>query len=397
MKVGFVGLGVMGSPMALNIVKGGHELTVYDRSAEAVARLTDAGAKAATSAREVGAASDIVVTMLPEPQHVEQVVLGDDGVAQGLRAGGIVIDMSTIDPITSKRVGDELRRRGFEMVDSPVGKTSEHAATGTLTLMVGGNQAAIERVTPVLNCMGTDTFYCGGPGTGHAMKMTNNLLATTIMIANTEALAIGIKAGLKLELMQEVMRTTMAWNQQLAVAMPKKVFVGDDSPGFAIRLACKDVRLACEAAEAMGFEAKVGRGAHATMESAISMGLGDRDTAALMFILEKKLGIEVRQHGAAGQDLSGGRTPWLPTCSTTWKSPTRRCSRSTKSSRPPRSRSTAGASSRGAGARKPSKASGRQSGWSSWSFRASSRRRRGRTPPNMRLRSGCVSSARSPI
>lgn len=295
MKVGFIGLGVMGAPMAANIVRKGHELTVYDHSAEAVAKLVEAGAKAAKSPREVGEASDFVVTMLPEPQHVEQVVLGPDGVAEGLRAGGIVIDMSTIDPITSKRVGDELRSRGFEMVDSPVGKTSEHAVTGTLTLMVGGNKEAIERATPVLECMGTDTFYCGGPGTGHAMKMTNNLLATTIMVANIEALAIGIKAGLKLELMQEVMRTTMAWNQQFAVAMPKKAFVGDDSPGFAIRLACKDVRLACEAAEKMGFEAKVGRGAQATMDRAIGMGLGDRDTAALLFIREKELGIEVRQ------------------------------------------------------------------------------------------------------
>ena len=143
--------------------------------------------------------------------------------------------MSTIDPGTSRRIGDALRARGMDLVDAPVGKTSEHAVTGTLTL----------------------------------------------------------------ELMQEVMRTTMAWNQQFAVAMPKKVFVGDDSPGFAIRLACKDVRLACEAAEAMGFTPLVGRGAHATMERAIEMGKGDRDTAALMFIREKELGIEVRQKAAA--------------------------------------------------------------------------------------------------
>lgn len=298
MKVGFVGLGVMGAPMALNILKGGHELTVYDKSPEAVARLVQAGAKQANTAREVGAASDIVVTMLPEPQHVEQVVLGPDGLAEGLRAGGIVIEMSTIDPSTSRRVGNALRQRGMELVDSPVGKTSEHAATGTLTLMVGGNKEAIDRATPVLNCMGTDTYYCGGPGTGHAMKMTNNLLATTIMIANTEALAIGAKNGLTLELMQEVMRTTMAWNQQLAVAMPKKAFLGDDSPGFAIRLACKDVRLACEAADQMGFEASVGRGAQATMERAMAQGLGDRDTAALMFLREKALGIEIRQQPA---------------------------------------------------------------------------------------------------
>ena len=299
MKVGFIGLGVMGSPMALNILKGGHELTVYDRSPEAIAQLVTAGAKGAASPREVGAASEIVVTMLPEPQHVDQVVLGKDGVIEGLRQGGIVIEMSTIDPQTSQRVGDALRSRGMDLVDSPVGKTSEHAATGTLTLMVGGNPAAIERATPVLNCMGTDTFLCGGPGMGHAMKITNNLLATTIMVANTEVLAIGIKSGLTLELMQRVMRTTMGWNQQLAVAMPKKAFLGDDSPGFAIRLACKDVRLACELAEAQGFTAEVGRAAQSTMDKAIAMGLGERDTAALMKIREEQLGIKVRQGALA--------------------------------------------------------------------------------------------------
>lgn len=303
MKVGFIGIGVMGAPMALNILKGGHQLTVFDRSQEAVDKLVQAGAKAAATAKEVGAASDIVVTMLPEPQHVEQVVLGEDGVAAGLRRGGIVIDMSTIDPQTSGRIGDVLRARGMEMVDSPVGKTSEHAATGTLTLMVGGNKEAIERAMPVLKCMGTDTFFCGGPGTGHAMKITNNLLATTIMMANTEALAIGIKSGLTLELMQEVMRTTMAWNQQFAVAMPKKAFVGDDSPGFAIRLACKDVRLACDLAKSLGFEALVGRGAQKTMENAMEQGLGDRDTAAVMFAREKDLGIKVRQQAPGQQPL----------------------------------------------------------------------------------------------
>jgi 4-hydroxybutyrate dehydrogenase/sulfolactaldehyde 3-reductase len=300
LKVGFIGLGVMGGPMAQNIVKGGHPLTVYDLSAEAVKRLTDVGAKAAASPREVGAASDVVVTMLPEPQHVEQVVLGPNGVAEGLRKGGVVIDMSTIDPYTSQRVGAELKKRGIDMVDSPVGKTSEHAATGTLTLMVGGDPAVIERVKPVLDRMGSDTYYCGGLGMGHAMKITNNLLATTIMAATTEALAIGAKCGLTLELMLEVMKTTMANNAQLYVAMPKKAFKGDDSPGFMIKLAGKDVRLAVELAKKQGFEALVGAGAQATLERAMKMGFGERDTAALMFIREKELGIKVRPAAPTG-------------------------------------------------------------------------------------------------
>jgi 3-hydroxyisobutyrate dehydrogenase-like beta-hydroxyacid dehydrogenase len=294
MRVGFIGLGVMGGPMALNVLKGGHELTVYDRSAQAVARLTEAGAKAAANPREVGAASDIVVTMLPEPQHVESVVLGEDGVAAGMAGGGLVIDMSTIDPLTSQRVGRALKARGMAMVDSPVGKTSEHAVTGTLTLMVGGEPADIERAMPVLKCMGTDTYFCGGPGMGHAMKITNNVLATTIMVATTEALALGVKAGLKLELMIEVMKTTMAFNHQLYVAMPKKAFKGDDSPGFMCKLAGKDVRLAVELAGAYGFEALVGRAAQEALDRAGKLGYAERDTAALMRILEDQLDIKVR-------------------------------------------------------------------------------------------------------
>jgi 3-hydroxyisobutyrate dehydrogenase-like beta-hydroxyacid dehydrogenase len=284
----------MGGPMAANVLKGGHELTVYDLNPAAVAQLTALGARAAASPRELGQASEVVITMLPEPQHVEGAVLGENGAAAGMAAGGTVIDMSTIDPTTSQRVGQALKARGIAMVDSPVGKTSEHAVTGTLTLMIGGEAADIERVRPVLSCMGNQFFICGGQGMGHAMKMTNNLLATTIMCANTEALAIGAKCGLTLETMVEVMKTTMGWNQQLAVALPKKAFLGDDSPGFMVKLAAKDVRLAVAAARQQGFEPLVGNGALATLDRAAQLGRADRDTAALLFLREEELGIRVR-------------------------------------------------------------------------------------------------------
>jgi len=294
-NVGFIGLGVMGAPMALNILKGGHSLCVFDLNPDAVARLVQAGATACKSPREVGAASDFVVTMLPEPHHVEGAVLGKDGVAEGLRKGGIVIEMSTIDPTTSQRIGDELRARGMNLVDSPVGKTSEHAVSGTLTLMIGGEPEAIAAAEPVLDCMGDEKYYCGGPGMGHAMKITNNVLATTIMVANTEALALGLKCGLTLDLMQRVMRNTMAWNSQFSTAMPKKAFVGDASPGFAIDLAAKDVRLACELEERLGIESRIGRAGHAALKAASDAGYGARDTARLMFLLEEQLGVEARQ------------------------------------------------------------------------------------------------------
>ena len=299
MKVGFIGLGVMGGPMAANVLKGGHELTVYDLNPLAVAQLTALGAKAAASPRELGQASEVVITMLPEPQHVEGAILGDNGAAAGMSAGGTVIDMSTIDPGTSQRIGAALKALGIAMVDSPVGKTSEHAVSGTLTLMIGGEAADIERVRPVLACMGNQFFICGGQGMGHAMKMTNNLLATTIMCANTEALAIGAKCGLTLETMVEVMKTTMGWNQQLAVALPKKAFLGDDSPGFMVKLAAKDVRLAVAQARRQGFEPMVGAGALATLDRAAQLGRADRDTAALLFLREEELGIRVRPAAAA--------------------------------------------------------------------------------------------------
>jgi len=299
MNVGFIGVGVMGRPMALNILKSGHALTVFDINPENVATMVKAGAKAAASPREVGAASDIVVTMLPLPSHVEDVVLGPNGVADGLKPGGMVIDMSTIDPQSSQKIGAGLRARGMRMVDSPVGKTSEHAETGTLTLMVGGDPADIEYAKPVLNCMGNETYICGGQGMGHAMKTTNNLLATAIMTANVEALAIGVKSGLTLELMLEVMKTTMAWNNQLGVAMPKKAFKGDDSPGFMVKLACKDVRQANELARRQGFEPHVGAACQKRLEEAMEAGFADRDTAVLMFMLEDALGIKVRPAEAA--------------------------------------------------------------------------------------------------
>mgnify|MGYP002714629223 CR=1 FL=1 len=172
--------------MALDMLEGGHGPTVFDLD-PAAERLTGAGA----CPREVGAASDVAVTMPPEPRHVETVVLGPDGVADGLRPGGVVVDTSTTDPQTSRRVGAEPRRRGLHVVESPVGKTPEHAATGTPTSMAGGEPGIIARVKPVLDRMGSEIFLCGGPGMGHAMKITNNLLATTVVAANTGASAIG--------------------------------------------------------------------------------------------------------------------------------------------------------------------------------------------------------------
>ncbi len=292
--VGFIGLGIMGGPMAANILKKGHRLTVFDIDAKAVAKLTAQGARAAASPAEVAAASEVVITMLPDAPDVERAVLGPKGVAEGLKAGSIYIDMSTSAPATTRKIGAALSAKGCATVDSPVGKTAEHAVTGTLTLMVGGDKDAVAKARPILDCMGTDFFCCGGLGNGHAMKATNNMLATTLVAANAEILAAGIKAGLTLETMTSVMQKTMAWNNQLAVAFPVRPLKGDFAPGFMLKLAHKDCRIALSMIDEMGLDAPVSRATLAACRDGMDKGFGDNDVGVLLKMREDKAGVKVR-------------------------------------------------------------------------------------------------------
>jgi 3-hydroxyisobutyrate dehydrogenase-like beta-hydroxyacid dehydrogenase len=298
MNVGFIGLGVMGAPMARNVLKKGHALTVLDVNQAAVQALVDAGAKAATSSREVAAASEVVITMLPDAPDVERVALGKDGVIEGLARGSVYIDMSTIDPATTKKVGAAVKAKGAAMIDSPVGKTADHAVAGTLTLMVGGDAADIARVRSVLDAMGTDFFHCGELGAGQTMKLLNNLLAQAIGEASVETVVAGTKAGLTLDLMLSVLKTTMAWNNQLAISMQKRSMMGDFKPGFMMKLAHKDCRLAVAMVESLGVSAPVGKATLASLEEGLAKGYQDNDVGALLKMREEAVGVKVRLAGA---------------------------------------------------------------------------------------------------
>jgi 4-hydroxybutyrate dehydrogenase/sulfolactaldehyde 3-reductase len=294
MIIGFIGLGTMGAPMARNILNNGHRLIVTDVAPPAVASLTAAGATAGRSASDVAAQSEIVITMLPDAPDVERVALGTDGIVAGIRPGSIYIDMSTIDPDTTRKVGAAMAARGAAMIDSPVGKTADHAVAGTLTLMVGGPDDIVSRCRPILDCMGTDFFHCGGLGAGQTMKLINNLLATAVSEASIEALVTGTKSGLALDLMMSVLRTTMAWNNALAIALPKRPLAGDFTPGFMLKLAHKDCRLALEMAQRLGVAAPVGRAAFASLDEGMQRGLNDDDVGALLKLREQSAGVEVR-------------------------------------------------------------------------------------------------------
>jgi 4-hydroxybutyrate dehydrogenase / sulfolactaldehyde 3-reductase len=294
MIVGFIGLGTMGAPMARNLLKGGHRLIVSDVQPASVAKLTALGASTATTPREVAAGSEVVITMLPDAPDVERVALGPDGIVAGLRAGSVYIDMSTIDPGTTRKVGAAVAAKGAAMIDSPVGKTADAAVAGTLTLMVGGPEGIVARCRPLLDCMGTDFFHCGELGAGQTMKLINNLLATAVSEASIEALVAGAKSGLALDVMTRVLRTKMAWNNALAIALPKRPLAGDFSPGFMMKLAQKDCRLALRMVEGLGVTAPVGRAALASVDEAVERGLQDHDVGALLKLREEAAGIEVR-------------------------------------------------------------------------------------------------------
>lgn len=294
MRVGFVGIGVMGAPMAQNVLKGGHAVLVYDTNREAVEALVRAGAEGAANAKQLAAVCDVVITMLPTPAVVEAAVFGPDGIFEGAASGLVYIDMSTGEPALAQRLARALGARGVVVIDCPVGRTQAHAAAGTLLLMAGGDRAAIERARPVLMCMGKDLVYCGGPGMGQAMKLVNNMLASIVMQGTTEALTLGAKAGLSLETMLTVLTNTMARNAQLTDALPAKAFKGDFTPGFTVRLARKDVGLAVGMAQRLEVPVPLAALTLQLCSALVAGGYGGQDVGVILGAQADFLGVRIR-------------------------------------------------------------------------------------------------------
>lgn len=301
MQIGFLGLGTMGGPMARNLLKKGHFVRGFDLDESALARHREAGGATAGSPGEAAAGMDIVISVLPDGPDVERAVLGPDGAIHSMMPGSVLIDASTIDPAVTRRVGKALAAKGIESVDCPLGKTSDHAVAGTLTLIVGGKPEIVEKVRPVLECVGKDLFYCGDLGMGQAMKLINNFLSAAILTSTVEALVMGVKAGLSLETMTSVMRTTMAWNSHLGTTLPKKALADDFSPGFMVRLAEKDQRLAMQFAAALGAAVPVGDAVHETFKEAARAGFAEMDVSAVMQLREGQAGVRVRTGDPATQ------------------------------------------------------------------------------------------------
>lgn len=277
----FIGLGTMGLPMASNLVRAGFRVFGSDANRDAEERFRLAGGDVAGAARERAADADVVVTMLPNDRIVRE-VLGEGGVLAAMRPGSLLVDMSTTSPKTKTDLAAEAERHGVDFIESPVGKTVEHAVAGTLTLMVGGEPALIERARPVLSAMGSEIHVCGSVGAASTVKLINNALVACINAASLEALVAGQKANIDLDTMLGVFRTTLAWNNALAVGLPRKALRRDFKPGFMTKLAHKDVGLALAMADDLEVPMRLGRAAFEILEKALSSGFGDDDNAGSM-------------------------------------------------------------------------------------------------------------------
>lgn len=219
-KIGFVGLGIMGKPMSLNLIKAGYSLTVNDLNQAAVNQLAEAGATAAGSAKEVAANSDVIITMLPASKHVKAVVLGENGILEGAKPGSVIIDMSSITPEVSRELAAAAAEKGVGMLDAPVSGGEPGAINGTLAIMVGGKEDVFESVKPVLYAMGKAVTLVGGNGCGVTAKLANQIIVNLNIAAMSEALVLSAKAGINIEKMYEAIRGGLAGSAVLDAKVP---------------------------------------------------------------------------------------------------------------------------------------------------------------------------------
>ena len=280
-RIGFIGLGNMGRGMASSLCRKGFPITVFDINPVPMETLRQVGARLAAGVGDVAEASDIVVTMLPDSAALERVAFGTDGILERLAAGGLFMDMSTVDPLVTDRVAAEASREGIEFVDAPVGRLAAHAARGESLFMVGADAATFTRVRPLLDAMGTTVHHCGGVGTGIRTKLVNNYLSIVSCAFNAEAVALSQKFGLRLENTLDVIHGTTATNGQLKMAWATKVFRGDTEPGFSIDLAHKDLTLIVNAANALSVPMPIGAIARESFNAARTQGYGAKDFSAM--------------------------------------------------------------------------------------------------------------------
>jgi 2-hydroxy-3-oxopropionate reductase len=250
-KIGFVGLGMMGLPMARNLVEDGYSVNVFDLNEATVNAAKEFGASSSDSAADTASLSDIVITMVPDSEHVEAVIAGPDGILEGLKPGSVVVDMSTIDPEMGKKMANLIEAKGSNFVDAPVTGGVGGAEAGTLSILVGGNAEVFERALPVLNVLGGDVSHMGPVGSGHTTKIANQLIGVATLAGISEAFVLAKKSGLDMQAFFDAVKNGAGRSWALETLGPK-ILDGDFAPGFMVKHMQKDLRLAGQLAADTG-------------------------------------------------------------------------------------------------------------------------------------------------
>ena len=290
--VGFIGLGIMGKPMAKNLIEAGHELVVYNRTPKKAEELAGAGAVVAASPREVAEQSDVVVTMLPDSPQVEEVLFGEEGVLEGVKEGALIVDMSTISPVITEELAARAKEKGASMLDAPVSGGDVGAIEGTLSIMVGGSDGDFQRARPLFEAMGKTVTHVGGSGAGQVVKAANQIVVALTIEAVSEALVLGSKAGVAPGKILDVLGGGLAGNKVMEVKREKMLTHSFD-PGFRIELHHKDLGIALAAGREYGVTLPVTAIVDQMLETLKMRGKGDRDHSAILTLIEESSGHEI--------------------------------------------------------------------------------------------------------
>ena len=284
-RIGFIGLGIMGKPMARNLIKAGYSLTVHNRSRGAVDELVRDGAKDGRTPRAVAEESDIIITMLPDSPDVQQVVTGPGGVLEGLRKGAALVDMSTISPMVTQELAKAVRAKGAEMLDAPVSGGEKGAIDATLSIMVGGPEETFARVKPVFEAMGKNIVYIGASGAGQVTKACNQIVVALTIQAVSEALTLAAKAGVDTGKVRQALLGGFAQSRILDVH-GQRMLERNFKPGFRVRLHQKDLNIGLSTGKKLGVPLPATAIVQEAFTALQGLGRGDQDHSSLVTLLE---------------------------------------------------------------------------------------------------------------
>jgi 2-hydroxy-3-oxopropionate reductase len=293
-KIGFIGLGIMGKPMSMNLLKAGHSLVVYDINQAAVAEVKQAGAEVGSSPKDVASKAKIIITMLPNSPQVKAVVLGENGVMEGAEKGSLVVDMSSIAPLVSREVAEALAAKGIRMLDAPVSGGQPKAIDGTMSIMVGGSQADFDEMVPIFKVLGGSYVLTGGIGAGNVTKLANQIIVAINIAAVSEALVMATKAGVDPDLVYKAIRGGLAGSTVLDAKAPL-MMDRKFNPGFRINLHIKDLANVLETSHGIGVPLPMTAGVMEILQALKVDGLGESDHGAIVKFYEKLAKIEVKR------------------------------------------------------------------------------------------------------